>query len=240
MSTHQPPTSAERVLARHGRGPSALLQVVVLVVGAAAAVVEASILTAITATSNPVWVLPVIVAGFAIFGGFIATTAWSARAALAVGGPTSIGGGRYLAVVLLAGGLTTLALADERLERRIGAGLLVAAVALVVLSVLASMRRGLRVRRARRLSEGRRVVGVVTDDGLAEFPDSPNPKIATLTIRFRDDLGTERWITRRAVQVPGALIAAGTEVDVWFDPQDPADEHRILARHDNGTSRLIP
>lgn len=211
----------------------------VLVLGAAGAAVIAAVLTTVTQESNPIWILPVIVSGLVVFLGLLAATSWAARATLRLGGPTVVGGARYLAVVLLVGGLVVLVRADRQPDVGVGTGLLAGAALFALMTLQRAVRRRRNVRSTARLREGHPVVGVVTDDGLAEFPDSPSPKLASVVVKFRDLQGTDRWVTRRATQVPGGLIAVGTEVDVWFDPADPAEVRKIHVEHDNGISRII-
>lgn len=239
MSTSEPPTSADRVLARHGRGPSGVLQATVLLLGAAGAAVIATVLTTVTQQSNPIWILPVIASGFVVFLGLLATGSWAARATLRLGGPTVVGGARYLVVVLLVGGLVVLVRSDGRPGTGVGIGLLAGAALFALMTIHRGVRRRRNVRSTARLREGHPVVGVVTDDGLAEFPDSPNPKLVSVVVKFRDLQGTDRWVTRRATQVPGGLITVGTEVDVWFDPADPGEVRKIHVEHDNGISRIL-
>jgi hypothetical protein len=80
----------------------------------------------------------------------------------------------------------------------------------------------------------------VTDDGLAAFIASPNPKITTITVSFRDASKVERWVTAMAIQAPSRPIVVGDRVDVRFDAAAPGNISRIVVEHDNGASRIVP
>ncbi|MFD6162003.1 hypothetical protein ACFWF7_32500 [Nocardia sp. NPDC060256] len=79
----------------------------------------------------------------------------------------------------------------------------------------------------------------MTSTGLEDFPATPNPKVARLTVVFTDNVGTQRWLTPTAFQVPGKPIDIDDEVVVWFDPERPGDIARIVAEFDNGVSRVV-
>lgn len=75
---------------------------------------------------------------------------------------------------------------------------------------------------------------------LAAFATTPNLKITTITVSFRDASNVERWVTVMATQAPSRPIAVGDSVDVWFDAAAPGDINRIVVEHDNGASRIAP
>lgn len=238
MSLERPHSGAERVAAQRGRSPFVAKQLVVLVVGAAAAATIAATLVSVDGRTNPIWVLPVIASGFVAFLGLLASTAWSAHGALGQARPPLVGGARYLVVLLLAATVAVVVTAGDPPPAAWIAPLVLALV-VACLAMLAARRRADRARARARLRRGMRVAGTVTDDGLAEFPSTPNVKLATLTVSFVDSAGAERWISPRALQDPSRPITVGQQVDVWFDPAAPGETDRILAEHDNGASRLL-
>ncbi|MFI5428330.1 hypothetical protein [Aeromicrobium sp. UC242_57] len=237
MSTQQPPTSAERVAARSSTVASTTKQLVVLAVGMTGAGIIAGVLGSVSATSNPIWVLPVIVSGFACFLGLLATTAWSMRSRIGLAPAPLITSGVYLGCVLAVGGLVAMSVETPRPAYLVP---LAAAAAVAALSILSRARvRGWHARQER-LRSGAHAAGQVTDDGLAVFADSPTIKLATITITFRDLQGVQRWVTSLAVQSLSRPIQVGDDVEVWFDGADPGNLKRIVVEHDNGVSRLAP
>lgn len=237
MSTQPPPTSAERVAARHQTTASTSKQLVVLAAGALGAATIAAVLSTVSETSNPLWVVPVIFSGFVCFVGLLSTGTWTVQSRIAGKPSPRVTSGVFVASVLLVGGLVALACNTARATYLVP---LAAAAVVVLLSALSRWRRHARSSRQERLRHGSRVSATVTDDGLAEFPDTPNVKLATITVSFRDHSGTARWVTVPAAQSPGRPIAVGDEVDLWFDPSVPGDASRIVVEHDNGSSRIIP
>lgn len=213
------------------------MQLIVLFIGVIGAAVIAGVLGHVTQLSNPIWVLPVIVSGFACFLGLLATTSWSMRSRMGLSPAPRITGGIYLAAALLTGGLVAWASETPLLAHVIPLAL---AGVVAALTVLGRMRRRASTARVDRLQSGAHVVGTVTDDGLAPFAVSPNIKLATVTVSFRDYSGATRWVTAPAIQSPSHLIAVGDQVDVWFDSADPGNISKILVRHDNGASRIAP
>lgn len=232
-----PPTSAERVAARHQTTASTAKQLVVLAAGALGAATIAAILGTVTETSNPLWVIPVIFSGFVCFVGLLSTGTWTVQSRIAGKPSPRVTSGVFVASVLLVGGLVAL---ERDTPRAAYVVPLAAAAVVMLLSAQARLRRRARVSRQERLRQGFRVSATVTDDGLAEFPDTPNVKLATITVSFRDHSGTTRWVTVPAAQTPGRPIAVGDKVDLWFDPSDPGNASRIVVEHDNGASRVIP
>lgn len=236
MSTQPPPTSAERLTARQSRSASIAMQLAVLGMGMAGGAVIAGVLGKVTEESNPIWVLPVIASGFVCFLGLLATTAWSMRSTVAQAPRPVVSGGIYLTMTLVAGGVVALA---SDVPRAAYLTPLVLAAVVAALTILAGLRRRARRARVDSLQRGTPVRGAVTDDGLAAFPDTPNLKLATLTVSFRDASGVERWVTVTATQSPTQPIRVGDAVDVWFDQSSPGDTSRIVVAHDNGASRVV-
>lgn len=237
MSMQPPPTSAELLAARNNPKASTTKQIVVLGMGMVAAGVMAGILGSISERSNPLWVLPVILSGMFCFIGFLATTAWTMRSRIGMSDTPVITTGAYLACVLATGGLVALYVEAPRLAHLIP---LAAAAVIALLSLLGRLRNRARSARRDRLRSGAHVTGQVTDDGLAVFGDTPNIKLATIAITFRDLQGSQRWVTSMSVQSPSNPIKVGDSVDVWFDASDPGNVKRIVVAHDNGVSRLTP
>ncbi|MEU7144144.1 hypothetical protein ABZ942_32185 [Nocardia sp. NPDC046473] len=69
----------------------------------------------------------------------------------------------------------------------------------------------------------------------------PSPWVVSigLTVVFTDNVGTQRWLTPTAFQVPGKPNGIDDEVVVRFDPEDPGDIARIVVEVDNGVSRIV-
>lgn len=100
------------------------------------------------------------------------------------------------------------------------------AVGSVVIAIVARARR--RARRstlAEVLSMGRIVDGVVTEAPIPS-PESAN-LIGTITVRFDDHTGTQRWTRFTGAWAVSALTTPGDRVAVVFDPATPGDERRI-------------
>lgn len=235
MSTQPPPTSAERLAARQQATASTTKQLVVLAAGLVGAATIAGILGTVSGTSNPLWVIPVIISGFVCFLGLLSTGAWTAQSRILGKPAPRVTSGVFIAAVLFVGGLVALARDTPALAYVIP---LAAAALVALLSALSGFLRRARGAREVQLRQGSRVVGTVKDDGLAEFPDTPNLKLATITVSFRDHSGVERWVRVLATQSPGHPIAVNDTVDVWFDPSSPGDISRIIVEHDNGASRI--
>ena len=236
MSRQPPATSAQRLVARQTGVVPVARQLAVLALGMASAAVIARTLSRITAQSAPLWVLAVIVSGVAFFSGLLLVAHWSMRSAVGNSPRPVVTGGVYLTASLLAAALLAY-----------GSGIppacylapLAAAGASAALTLAAARRRRSNAGRINALRRGAHVRGIVTDDGLAGFATTPEPKLATITVAFRDTDDVERWVTATAIQAPVQPIAAGDQVDVWFDAQTPGDTSRILVQHDNGASRIV-
>lgn len=109
MSTQPPPTSAERLLAGQRAVASAPQQLTVLGLGIVGAGVVAGVLGSVSATTNPIWVLPVIVSGTFCFIGLLATTAWTIRSRIGQTPRPAVGVGPYLICLLVTGGVVAFA-----------------------------------------------------------------------------------------------------------------------------------
>lgn len=215
---------------------SAAKQVAVLGLGLGGAAVIAGVLGHVSDQTNPIWVLPVIASGFVCFLGYLATTAWTVRSTVGLASRPVLTGGRYLASLLLVGGVVAWA-SDTPTAAHVTP--LALAGVLVVLALLGGVRRRARMSHTDALRRGTHVQGTVTDDGLAEFPDTPNLKLATLAVTFRDLSGVQRWVSVQAAQAPGRPVEVGQLVDVWFDSAAPDDLSKIVVDHDNGASRIV-
>lgn len=237
MNTRQPPTSAERLAARQAGSASTTKQLGVLAMGAAGAAVIAGILGRVTEQTNPIWVLPIIALGVVCFIGFLATMGWTMRSAIGGAPRPVVTGGLYLTALLLAGGVVAY---GSDAPRAAYLTPLTLAVTLAALATIGALRRRARFTKVTALRRGTHVQGTVTDDGLAAFAATPNLKIATITVSFRDASNVERWVTAMATQAPSRPIAVGDSVDVWFDAAAPGDISRIVVEHDNGVSRIAP
>lgn len=241
MSTQEPISTVEGITARSRRGASASLQFVVLVVASFAAAVLGWVLAVVDAQTGPLWVLAAIPAGIVCFAAFLVASAWSMRAAVAGVTAPRVGGG-VLLVAMLACGAAAVRVGAQDHDVPPWAWAVPAALALLVAALAlvggARRRRGAATRN--RLRSGRRVEATITDDGLAAFAPSPNPKIATLTVMFHDNAGAQRWVQTGALQAPGRPLGVGETAALWFDPARPDDVSRILIEADNGASRIIP
>ncbi|MEV6067521.1 hypothetical protein AB0L82_13285 [Nocardia sp. NPDC052001] len=235
MSTVPPRSLAERRGAR--TGPSVVKQASFMVAGMLSGGLLAY--SAPRIGPEPVWLAALIPSLWVLMIGLIVVSAWRTRTAVA-GFARTVGPVEYLFAVSAVSGLVLSDPGGTRLSHRLGTGLLAFAVLLLTVAVFAQLHRTHRRTVAAGVRErGTRTRGVVTSTGLEDFPATPNPKIATLTVRFIDDNGTERWLTPTAYQVPAKPIAIDTEVVVWFDPERPGDISRIVAEFDNGVSRIV-
>ncbi|MET9486962.1 hypothetical protein [Nocardia sp. NPDC006630] len=232
MST-VPPASRPRLPDRSG--PSMTKQYVVLVMGTAAAGLMAFSGTRIA--TEPIWLLGLIPPLPLVFLGLLATTAWLSHSAVSGRPRSAVGPVHYLACTTFVAGLV---LVTGSGVKWVGVGLLsVTALAVVVLLILAVVRPRRRAAAAAVRTRSVKVTGVVTDDGLARFAQTPSPKLATITVRFVDAAGVPRWVTPKAFQLRSRPIAVDDEVTVWFDPADPGDLSRIVVEKDNGSSHVI-
>lgn len=206
-------------------------------VGTLAAASIAGILGSVSDDSNPVWVLPVIVSGMACFLGLLATSAWSMRALTAQLERPRVGSGIYLTCIVLTGGVVAWLNDTPPLAYEIP---FVMGGFFGAMTLWGGVRRRSRSAQRERLRSGARVTGTVTDDGLAEFGQTPNLKVAAITVSFPDYTGATRWVTVSALQSPARPISVGQQVDVWFDASAPGNTAKIVVEHDNGASRIIP
>lgn len=102
-----------------------------------------------------------------------------------------------------------------------------AGLLLVLSAVTAVRRRRKRQARARAVhTTGQRVEGVVTDvaDTGVEVMDEPR---LSVTVKFTDHHGVDRWVTRRTTFDRARLPRIGDAAVVWFDPANPGDERSI-------------
>lgn len=190
--------------------------------------------------SEPVWLLAVIPSLWVVSIGLIVVVAWRSKTVVAGFERTWVGPVEYLAAVSVVAGVVLVVRDDARTAQLVGSGLLVFALLLVALSAIGHLnRRWKRGAAAKLRLRSVRTSGVVTSTGLEDFPATPNPKIAQLTVVFTDNVGTRRWLTPTAFQVPGKPIDIDDEVVVWFDPDDPGAIGRIVVEFDNGVSRIV-
>jgi hypothetical protein len=86
-------------------------------------------------------------------------------------------------------------------------------------------------RKAARMSDmaarGTKVPGVVTEAIATGLEIQGLPRIQ-FTVKFRDNAGTERWVTKKSTFPPAAIPRAGDPAVVWFDPLTPGNEKSIM------------
>ncbi|MFT4126169.1 MAG: hypothetical protein QM662_08055 [Gordonia sp. (in: high G+C Gram-positive bacteria)] len=239
-------SSSERAASRFRGGlPTIAKQMTVLGIAVVLAAAVGWCLSGIVADQPPLWAFAAIPCAIVLFVLFLAVQAWSLNAMLGASNDRSVAlvvrPGLFLAAACAAGGVAVLVRAQSRTDLPdalyvVPLGL---AVLFAVLGLVGALRRQVQ-RAARRRARRTHAVGLVTDDGLAEFRPGPNPKLARLTVMFVDDHGQERWVRPLARQLEHRPLAAGDEVDVWYDESDPANLRRIVVEADNGTSRIVP
>ncbi|WP_405494326.1 hypothetical protein [Nocardia sp. NBC_00511] len=189
---------------------------------------------------EPIWLVGMLPAMWTVGIGLIVVSAWRMKTAVLEAERTVVGPVEFLAAGCASAGGVLWFSGGTQLIGVVSGVLLGVAVGLVALMVAGflnrSRRRGVAARvRAAAVSAR----GVVTSTGLQDFPATPNPKVATLTVVFTDHVGTRRWLTPTALQVPANPIGMDDEVVVWFDPEDPGDVGRIVVEFDNGVSRIL-
>lgn len=85
--------------------------------------------------------------------------------------------------------------------------------------------------RARRVNEivsdGIKVPGVVTEV-LPTGTEINGMPYLRFTVKFADHNRVERWVEKKGTFPHTALPRAGDPVQVWYDPQDPANTQRII------------
>lgn len=238
MSTTPPSMSrSERVRLTAERGPSVTKQCVIVFLGAVCAAVMAYSATRI---AEPIWLLGLIPPLPLLFLGFLATTAWRMHSVVSARARTLVGPLEYLGVGTAVAGATLLVAGSTDLERLIGS-VLIAVAGVLVLLILTGFATRARRRRSAVAQRDRNIqtAGIVVDNGLSDFPVTPNTKLATITVEFVDNTGVQRWLTPKAYQVPAKPIDVGDVVNVSFDPAEPGDISRIVVEFDNGVSRVI-
>ncbi|OYD70441.1 hypothetical protein BDB13_4059 [Rhodococcus sp. OK302] len=228
MST-MPPTMNrhERFHKATQRGPSTTKQFLILAMGTACATIMAFSGTRIV---EPVWLIGLIPPLPLFFLGFIATASWRLNSSVSGRVRTVIGPLGYLGCASVVAGAILVAEDMSEAPKLVGRVLIAFTCLLAFLAVVAFVAR--RVSRnsiEKQRNRGMRSIGVVTDDGLAGFPKTPNPKLANITVRFIDNSGVERWLTPTAYQIPAQPINIDDEVTVWFDPENPGDISKSLS-----------
>lgn len=190
--------------------------------------------------TEPVWLLALIPSIWVVGIVLLVVSAWRMKTSVLGAARTILGPVEYLAAVSATAGIVLSIQGTERTARLAGGGSLIVALLLLILAAAGYVHR-LRNRRAAvsLRAQGIQTRGVVTSTGLQDFPNTPNPKVAKLTVEFTDHEGTRRWLTPTAFQVPNNPIKINDEVTIWFDPNHPGDLTRIVTEFDNGTSRIV-
>ena len=238
MSTQPPPSSGQRQAPHPVRSPALPLQLVTLALGIIGSGTVAGILCRVSGQSHPLWVLPIVIAGFVCFVGLLSTASWSLRSAVDDDSEPVVTVGIYVALCGLAGSGVAYASGGSPLAYL--APLVVAMVAALLMMLVAMRRRDRDADVAHLQRSGTYALGTVTDDGLAPFARTPTIKLTTITVSFHDGGGTERWVSVAAAQDPARPISVGSQVELWFDNAAPADVERIAVVYDNGASRIVP
>ena len=110
-------------------------------------------------------------------------------------------------------------------------GVRVAGVVLAVLAAgffaWAARQDRARRRRAQLRATGRRTMAVVTEVHDTGITNNNAPWVR-LTVRFTDAHGTQRFVRRRSSVNRFAGPSEGDRMALWFDPQDPGNEKKIV------------
>lgn len=69
--------------------------------------------------------------------------------------------------------------------------------------------------------------GVVTEAIATGTEIQGMPRIQ-FTVKFTDNSGVERWVTKKGQFMPASIPRAGDAAVVWFDPLDPGTEKSIM------------
>jgi hypothetical protein len=114
------------------------------------------------------------------------------------------------------------------------------AVLILILIVLTTLRTH---RRAKHLTElvasGERTVGVITEVHPTGLEVQGMHRLA-VTVRFRDTVGTDRWVTKRALFEFTDLPRVGDPAVVWFEATRPECEDDVVVGWGRGTSTGPP
>lgn len=162
-----------------------------------------------------------MVGGLCTVGGIILWTRLSIKNPRLPGWLTPI-------ALALAGAAIGLLLATGRVETP--AILLIAAVLLGIVAFVSGRRRAGRVDRETEIMRtGSPVTGEVTNQGYTRFGESSRI-LTAVTYAFTDVQGVRRYVQRTAVIEADDPIVNGEPVHVWFDPQNPSDDTRIVVR----------
>jgi hypothetical protein len=121
-------------------------------------------------------------------------------------------------------------LAAARAGVRIACGVL--AVAAAGLMGWASHRTRRDVLRARLRRSGRRVAAEVTEVHDTGITSNNAPRIR-LTVRFTDSHGTARFVRRHVSVVRFAGPSVGDRISLWYDPNDPGNQKKIVVGEDH-------
>lgn len=165
--------------------------------------------------------LPLVLLGF--FTHIGASRRFTGRLLSAPG----IGPGSVLFVGFAVGAWWGVAsLADPGALWLVAAGATVLAVVSLAIGVVARARR--RAQRAvldQLVVGGRTTAGVITE--IPEVDPSSGGLIGTVTVRFTDAAGMERWVRKTGQWRRSELPATGDPATVLHDPDRPGDESRI-------------
>lgn len=108
-----------------------------------------------------------------------------------------------------------------------------AVLVMIAAAVLVGELQGARGRKQRRdridraLQHGVNAVGAVTDVQDTGVIIMNRPRV-TLTVRFTDHLGVERWVTTTQTVPWTTLPRVGDAANVRFDPADPSNQETII------------
>ena len=139
-----------------------------------------------------------------------------------------IGVGYGAAAALVGAGSGVLLAAASGVPLVIGVALLALGLLLLLLGVrAASGRRAQEARDQQTMRAGTVTTATVTDKGYDFFRESARI-LTTVTFRFVDLQGTERWVQRMMIIQQANPVVEGQETQLWYDARNPGDEKGIV------------
>jgi len=139
-----------------------------------------------------------------------------------------IGLGYGAAATLLGAGGGVLAASTSGLPLIIGIALLVLGLLFLVLGIRAAQSRRAQERRdLETMRTGTLTTATVSDKGYDFFRESARI-LTTVTFRFIDLQGAERWVQRTMMIQQGNPVVEGQESKLWYDARNPGDEKGIV------------
>ena len=139
-----------------------------------------------------------------------------------------IGIGYGAAAALLGAGSGVLLAASPGLPLVIGVALLALGLLFLLLGArAASGRRAQEARDLQTMRTGTLTTATVTDKGYDFFRESARI-LTTVTFRFVDLQGTERWVQRIMIIQQANPVVEGQETQLWYDARNPGDEKGIV------------